>query len=146
MSGFVPARHAADLQLATGSADADRHTGEYVAGVRYRAWKPWSALHPTLEIDSPLTFDLVDRATGGLAGRGDLPRGASGRAGVRPPPVNAYEAEARRHKRFEAMGHTTGMVDVEALDQALAWRAAEADEFPVTLDLRRRRPQHWGRG
>jgi hypothetical protein len=38
------------------------------------------------------------------------------------------------------------MVDVEALDQALAWRAAEVDEFPLTLDLRRRRPQHWGRG
>ena len=27
--------------------------GEHVAGVRYRAWKPWSSLHPTLEIDSP---------------------------------------------------------------------------------------------
>ena len=62
------------------------------------------------------------------------------------PPVNAYEAEARRARRFEAMGHTTGMVDVEALDQAQACRGAEPDEFPVTLDLRRRRPHRWGRG
>ena len=28
----------------------------------------------------------------------------------------------------------------------LAWRAAEQDEFPTTLDLRRSRPPGWGRG
>ena len=63
-----------------------------------------------------------------------------------PPPVNAAEAEARRGVRFEAIGHTTGVVDLEALDAARAWRAAEADEYPLTLDLRRRRPLRWGRG
>jgi uncharacterized protein (DUF2126 family) len=34
--------------------------GEYVAGVRYRAWCPPSALHPTLGTDVPLVFDVVD--------------------------------------------------------------------------------------
>jgi hypothetical protein len=38
------------------------------------------------------------------------------------------------------------VVDLEALDAALAWRAAEPDEYPITLDLRRRRPAEWGRG
>ena len=35
----------------------------YVAGVRYKAWKPWSSLHPTLDLDTPLRFDLIDRAS-----------------------------------------------------------------------------------
>jgi uncharacterized protein (DUF2126 family) len=56
------------------------------------------------------------------------------------------EAEARRHARFEAMGHTTGMVDLEALDAQLIRRAASDDEYPLTLDLRRRVPRGWGQG
>ncbi len=34
--------------------------GQYVCGIRYRAWQPPSALHPTIGIDSPLVFDIVD--------------------------------------------------------------------------------------
>ena len=120
--------------------------GEFVAGVRFRAWKPWSALHPTLEIDSPLRFDVVDRAGAVSLGGATYHVVHPGGRSYDHPPVNAAEAEARRGVRFEAMGHTTGMVDVEALDRALAWRAAEPDEFPATLDLRRHQPQGWGRG
>ena len=146
LGGFVPARHLLTCNAQPVPVAATGTPGEYVAGVRYRAWKPWSALHPTLQIDSPLTFDVIDRATAVSLGGATYHVVHPGGRAYDHPPVNAYEAEARRHKRFEVMGHTTGMVDVEALDQALAWRAAEADEFPLTLDLRRRRPQHWGRG
>ena len=44
------------------------------------------------------------------------------------------------------MGHTTGVIDIEALDAQLAWRSAAGTEYPLTLDLRRRVPRRWGRG
>ncbi|MCA9838562.1 MAG: transglutaminase family protein, partial [Trueperaceae bacterium] len=34
--------------------------GEYVAAVRYQAWQPPSSLHPTIAVQSPLIFDVVD--------------------------------------------------------------------------------------
>jgi uncharacterized protein (DUF2126 family) len=119
--------------------------GEYVAGVRFKAWNPWSSLHPSLGVDSPLVFDVVDRASrlsrGGVTYHVVDP---GGRVYTRPP-VNAKEAEARRAARFEEMGHTTGVIDVEALDAEMAWRRSAGDDAPRTLDLRRRVPHRWGR-
>ena len=44
--------------------------GEFVAGVRYRAWQPPSALHPTIAPHTPLVFDVIDtwngRSVGGV--------------------------------------------------------------------------------
>ena len=145
VSGFSPARH---LVTCNGHAVPLHPTttpGQYVAGVRYRAWKPWSALHPTLEINSPLSFDVIDRGHRVRLGGATYHVVHPGGRAYDSPPVNANEAEARRRKRFEAMSQTTGMVDVEALDAQLAWRAAGGDEFPLTLDLRRRVPRYWGR-
>ena len=34
-------------------------SGEQVAGVRYRAWKPESSLHPSIGADAPLVFDIT---------------------------------------------------------------------------------------
>ena len=34
--------------------------GEYVAGVRFKAWSPPSGLHPTIPAQDPLIFDVVD--------------------------------------------------------------------------------------
>ncbi len=102
--------------------------GEYVAGVRFRAWSPWSALHPTIKVQAPLTFDLVDtwngRAIGGCTYHVVHPGGRSEEVS----PVNANAAEARRFARFWSYGHTPGPMAVP--------REELNPGFPMTLDLR----------
>jgi uncharacterized protein (DUF2126 family)/transglutaminase-like putative cysteine protease len=120
--------------------------GSFVVGVRYKAWKPWSALHPTLDVDSPLVFDLIDRASRISLGGATYHVVHPGGRAYEHPPVNSFEAEARRQKRFEAMGHTTGVIDIAALDAELIRRAASGDEYQLTLDMRRRVPPGWGLG
>ncbi len=103
--------------------------GEYVAGVRFKAWKPYSALHPTIDIHSPLHFNIVDtwndKALGGCVYHVVHPGGR----GFDVFPVNSYEAESRRLSRFYKFGHTPG--------KYVAPQAVINPDFPLTLDLRR---------
>ncbi len=107
--------------------------GDYVAGVRYKAWNPPSSLHPSIGIHAPLTFDIVDtwmkRSVGGCQYHVTHPGGLS----YSSFPVNAYEAESRRLSRFAAMGHTPG----DMVIPPATINVAASKEFPFTMDLRR---------
>ncbi|WPB58198.1 transglutaminase family protein [Xylophilus sp. GOD-11R] len=138
------------IEVRVTGLDAHRHTvlvngrqvplqptgteGEYIAGVRYKAWNPYSALHPTIEVHAPLTFDIVDvamkRAIAGCRYHVAHPGGRN----YTTLPVNANEAESRRLARFFRTGHSAG--ELKMPEQPISGVAASR-EFPCTLDLRR---------
>jgi uncharacterized protein (DUF2126 family)/transglutaminase-like putative cysteine protease len=126
--GMVDARHALTVNGVTIPLHPTGTVGEYVAGVRYRAWWLPSNLHPSIGVHAPLTFDLVDtwmdRSMGGARYHVAHPGGRN----YVTFPVNAYEAEARRLARFFRMGHTPGGVKPVELPRNT--------DHPLTLDLR----------
>jgi uncharacterized protein (DUF2126 family) len=107
-----------------------------VGGVRYRAWQPPSALHPTITVDGPLRFELVDIATGTSRGGCTYHVSHPGGRAYDSPPVNAVEAESRRSRRFEATGFTPGRVDVADIREKQARQSTDVGAAGI-LDLRR---------
>lgn len=154
MTGMVEGRHEVRCNGSRLPLRSTGTAGEFIVGVRFRAWQPPFCLHPDLPVDTPLIFDIVDtwsnRSLGGCAYHVSDPGGRS----YEDVPVNANVAEARRLARFEADRHTveaaqvhapvittgvrfesTAPVEVVTTAQALETSA----EFPHTADLRRHR-------
>ncbi len=133
--GMDPERHLVTCQGVPVPLTPSGRPGEHYAGVRYRAWQPWSALHPSIEVHAPLRIEVVDVPSATSRGGATYHVVHPGGRSYDHPPVNANEAEARRASRFEPFGHTAGKLDVAAMQEA--GRRAASTEYPRTLDLRR---------
>ncbi|MGB2749349.1 MAG: transglutaminase family protein, partial [Thiofilum sp.] len=124
--------------------------GEYVAGVKFRAWQPPSALHPTIPVQSPLVFDLVDTWNGRSIGGCTYHVVHAGGRSYETFPINAYEAEGRRFSRFQMTTNTPDVIEAKPLSEGTRQFYTNGvvkpmeppkeeinPDFPNTLDLRR---------
>ncbi len=164
VNNFIPERYVLTCNSVVIPLSPTGIEGEFVAGVKYKAWQPWSALHPTIGVDTPLVFDVVDkwnqRSIGGMSYFVSHPGGRTYDAF----PVNSNEAESRRINRFWDFNHTQGeieyisaalvkqsLVDVNGAKRAVLTKEKQKDkkifyfqnvspsmEYPNTLDLRRK--------
>jgi len=131
-----------------------RSTGrrdEFVAGVRYRAWQPPSALHPTIKPHAPLVFDIIDTWNGCSIGGCSYHVSHPGGRSYDVFPLNPLIAESRRRSMFTVTEHTPGRLaphaDFGSLGRFFPTGSVPGpmappsikidDEFPLTLDLRR---------
>lgn len=128
---------------------------KFVAGIRYKAWAPSSAMHPTIGVHSPLIFNIYDtwneRTIGGCTYHIVHPGGRN----YDTFPVNDLEAESRRMTRFWDYNHTPkSTTSIAAQDghqptahyitadnpikEDVLFKEVAANRFfPITLDLRR---------
>ncbi len=163
VNNFVPERYVLTCNSVVIPLSPSGVEGEFVAGVKYKAWQPWSALHPTIGVDTPLVFDIVDkwnqRSIGGMTYYVSHPGGRT----YDTFPVNSNEAESRRYNRFQPFNHTQGNLQyvtaayieqslrhVNGAKRAVLEKEKETDkvflfeevsvstEYPNTLDLRRK--------
>lgn len=129
VSGWVEERYLLACNGVAVPLDATDREGEFVGGVRFKAWNPPSSLHPTIQPHVPLVFDVYDRWSGRSLGGMTYHVAHPGGLSYDRFPVNANEAEARRRTRFFPIGHSVG-----PMPEPVATRSRE---HPRTLDLRR---------
>ena len=128
LNGAVPAQHVITCNGVRLPLSPTRDGNVQVAGVRYKAWAPWSSLHPNLPVNTPLKFDVLDtrleRSLGGCKYHVMHPGGRN----YETLPLNENEAEGRRLSRFEAPTHTPGRIKTPPV--------TINPDYPHTLDLR----------
>jgi uncharacterized protein (DUF2126 family)/transglutaminase-like putative cysteine protease len=107
-------------------------SGQYVAGIRYRAWQPPRCLHPTIGIHHPLTFELYDSHQSLSVGGCTYHVVDPGGRGTERFPINSFEAESRRATRFEKVGFTGQRFDLPETSIPNS-----VTSYPFTFDLRR---------
>ncbi|HWU49278.1 MAG TPA: transglutaminase family protein [Asticcacaulis sp.] len=128
LTGAIPEQHVVTCNGRRLPLQPTRDGQVQVAGVRYKAWQPWSSLHPNLPVNTPLVFDVLDarleRSLGGCRYHVMHPGGRN----YESLPLNENEAEGRRLSRFEAPTHTPGRVKIPPVEIN--------PDYPRTLDLR----------
>jgi uncharacterized protein (DUF2126 family) len=101
---------------------------EALAGIRYRARRLSAALHPTIPVHTPLTFDLIDtwkaRSVGRCSYYASQPDGTLHFS----RPADAAEARERRLRRFVTTTPPEGVISTPPMENNPI--------FPMTLDLR----------
>jgi uncharacterized protein (DUF2126 family) len=161
VTGFTEGRYAISCNGRRLPLRNTGRKGEFVAGLRYRAWQPPSALHPTIAPHTPLVFDVIDTWNGHSVGGCTYYVAHPGGRSYDDFPVNAYAAETRRMTRFWDYGHTPGVIIRPPLTKPLFAASVKlpqegfsvshtapkpmmpppeelSEEFPFTLDLRHR--------
>lgn len=130
VNGLILERHIVTCNKRRLPLQSTGKNGEYIAGVRFKTWNPPLTLHPTIPVHVPLVFDIYDRrlrrSIGGCTYHTTHPGGVD----YVSLPVNAKDAEARRVSRFETFGHSPDRYDPK--------EELPNDEYPYTLDLRRK--------
>jgi uncharacterized protein (DUF2126 family)/transglutaminase-like putative cysteine protease len=133
ITGLNPSRYTITVNQRPLPLQPTGVTGEFVGGVRYKAWNPPSSLHPSIGVHAPLIIDIVDTWNGRAIAGCQYHVAHPGGRNYATFPVNAYEAESRRLARYFRLGHSPGPLEVPPATLELTG----SREFPYTLDLRR---------